>query len=421
MRRRQLRGRRAGLSAMRADGDALAMPGQPMLRCWLALAVFAGCANKTGFLLEVGTSHNSVEKGIAKLELVMAQMSWCERWVEDKGASHTIVDVSGRDLSQSPYTFLIQPVQATDIHAEVFPLVLARRADGQLIGEASYGAIPWAVGEVRRYRAAVELLARGSSPDGPRYVDDGGCVCLPGQPWIGNGSGSGCDANVITSFDRLQDTKKCELPANSSGLPRACDGQEYPGETVDRQLPCFADVNGTCRVGSRNCHDKGGYAYDHECAPADTDPALPDKTLCDAYLLCERNVCGDIIGCFTQALPAENHGCVLRIALTNDGIMHPCADGDWVTTISTSLDACPATLLEGVQQSPFVIGFRNGGEAQPVGACPLVLGVDKIDASSYDDVPYFIELWATLKDKLLKIRVDVVIGCENGVPSLVCQ
>jgi hypothetical protein len=388
---------------------------------WLALLLlFGGCGNKTGFLLDV-TAHQSAQKGIAKLELVVAQKSWCGRWVEDKGASHTVVGVSGRDLATAPYSFLVEPVQATNIHAPVVPLVLARDANGQLLGEAAFGALDWAVGEVRRYTAAVEILQRGSASDGPRYVDDAGCVCLPGQPWMGTGSQSGCDLDVITSFDRLQDTKECELPQGAP-LPRACDGQQYPNETMDRMMPCFASVNGTCRVGTRNCHDANGYAYDAECTLADSDPALPDSKLCDAYLACERTACGELVGCFTQGLQPEMHSCVLRIAFTNDGVMHPCADGDWATTISTAAAACPATMLDGTEQPPFTLGFRDAsGTAQAVGSCPLTFAVDKIDASSYDDVPYSFDVRATLADRLIQLHVNVQIGCEGQVPSLICQ
>ena len=94
------------------------------------MALLAGCGNKTGLLLDVTTHGGAKSTGIAKLELVMATQSWCGRWVEDKGASHTIIDVAGRDLGAQPYTFLVEPVQATDIHAQVVPLVLARDAGG---------------------------------------------------------------------------------------------------------------------------------------------------------------------------------------------------------------------------------------------------------------------------------------------------
>jgi hypothetical protein len=80
-------------------------------------------------------------------------------------------------------------------------------------------------------------------------------------------------------------------------------------------------------------------------------------------------------------------------------------------------------MLDGVHQPPFTIGFRvpNETEVQPVGSCPLQLAVDDIDAQSYDQVPYFFEFWATIKNKLVRVHVDIVLGCEDGVPSLACQ
>jgi hypothetical protein len=397
------------------------LPGYEVLMRALMLALaLGGCGDKTGLLLDV-TAHSgtSVQRGVAKLELLMAQPSWCDRWVEDKGASHTVVDVSGRDLTANPYTFLVEPVQATDIKAPVTALVLARDASGQVIGEAAFGQMMWGVGVVQRHRAAVDFLKR----TGPSYVDDAGCACLPGQPWMGNGTQSGCDLNVITSFDRLQDTRQCELPAGAQALPQACDGQLYPGEAMERSMPCFAAANGTCRMGTRSCRDAGGFAYDEECVPADTDPALPDSTLCDAYLLCEKNPCGDLVGCFTQALPAQMHTCHLRIALTDDGIMHPCADGEWATTLLSTATSCTAALLNGTQQGVFTYGFRDAnGAVQPVaGECPLTFAVDKIDASSYDDVPYFFETFGTVQNQLIRLHVNVDIGCLDGVPSLICQ
>jgi hypothetical protein len=393
-------------------------------RFWLLL-LLSGCTNKVGFLLEVKTHQvSSIDRGVQKLELVMAQQSFCGRWVEDKSASHVTVDVSKRDLGKNPYTFLVEPVQATDIKAEVVPIVLARGAGGQLLGEAGFGALHWSVTDgVRQYAATLQFLSRGSQAGGPVYVADDGCVCLPGQPWMGTGSQSGCDPKVISSFDRLQDTKGCELPQGFQSLPIACDGQQYPNEVTDRQLPCFANVNGACRVDTRNCHDSDGYAYDQECVPDPAAPSLPDSTLCDAYLACERNPCGDLIGCFTQKTTPEKHFCTLRIALTNDTAMHPCADGQWLATLATTADACPAAMLDGTHQPPFNIGFRvpNQTEVQPVGSCPLQLAVDKIDADNYDQVPYSFQFFATIKNKLVLFHVDVVLGCQDAVPSLICQ
>jgi hypothetical protein len=227
---------------------------------------------------------------------------------------------------------------------------------------------------------------------------------------------------VVTSFDRLQDTRGCELPQGAN-LPIACDGQQYPNEVTDRQLPCFANVNGACRVDTRNCKDSNGYAYDQECVPDPSAPPLPDSTLCDAYLACERTACGDVIACFTQKSTSLKHTCTLRIALTNDTAMHPCADGQWLATLGTGTSECPAAILNGTHQPPFTIGFRdpNQTDVQPVGSCPLQLAVDQIDASDYDQVPYSFDFFATVANHLVEFHVNIVLGCADGVPSLICQ
>jgi hypothetical protein len=386
------------------------------------LLLACGCHERTGFILEVSMHQTSSKAaGVATLELVMATQSWCDRWVEDQGVSGTKVDVHARELSKDPYDFLVEPVTATDIKAPVVPVVLARDANGQLLGEAPFGTLNWSVGHVDKYKRAVELLVRGSQSNGPRYVTDDGCVCLPGQPWMGTGTRTGCDNHVVTSFDRLQDTKDCELPQGSP-LPIACDGQQYPNEAPNRDLPCFAEVNGACLVDVRSCQDQNGFAYNSECLPASSAPALPDSTMCDAYLACERNPCGDIIGCLTQALPQEAHFCTLRIALTTDGKMHPCADGAWSTTLPAA--ACPAALLDGTLQPPFQLGFAISGQTdvQAIApTCPVNFTVENIDASSYDDVPYSHDLFMTAKDQLLRVHIDIEIGCLDGVPSLICQ
>ena len=70
-----------------------------------------------------------------------------------------------------------------------------------------------------------------TAPGAPQYAaSDGGCVCAPGEPWVGDGSGAGCDTRVITSFDRLIDTAGCELTPKGAPLPvPVCDGQTVHG------------------------------------------------------------------------------------------------------------------------------------------------------------------------------------------------
>jgi hypothetical protein len=385
----------------------------------------AGCGD-TGFIFEVtGPSGvTSTHAGISSLELIMARQSWCERWVEDTTASHAKGNVAGRDLSKSPYDFLVRPIQMTDINAPVVTVVLARAADGRVVGEAGFGALKWKPGDVRKYAHRVELLSRGSQPGGPQYVAADGCVCLPGQPWMGTGNGAGCDNDVITSFDRLTDRKQCELPAGHAFPSPACDGQLYPGESADRDLPCFAVAGGQCRIGTRHCQDDGGFAYSDECVPGDQDPVVAGA-LCDAYLACEQTACGDVLGCLTATVATEAHTCTLRISPTlTGGAIHPCADGRWEAKLPSPQTGCNASILDGTSQPPFSLGFRVSGQTDlqtVTDACPITLAVDKVDASQLDEVPYAHDFFVTIGDKLIKIHMDVLVGCADGVPSLVCK
>src|SRR5205823_5831318 len=99
--------------------------------------------------------------------------------------------------SGTPYDFVVKPIQMTDIAAPVVALVLARAADGRVLGEAGFGELKWKAGDILKFSHRVSLLQRGTQPGGPQYVAADGCVCLPGQPWMGTGNGAGCDADVI--------------------------------------------------------------------------------------------------------------------------------------------------------------------------------------------------------------------------------
>ena len=205
----------------------------PLLRRIL-LFTLAGCSAKTGMLVEVQgpAGQSSIAAGVATLELVAAHRSWCERWVEDKDASHTRVDVHARDLHKKPYTFLIEPNHVTDLSEPVEVIVLARDANDRVIGAADFGDHPYRLRHLDEYTARIALLQRPEAS----YAASDGCVCLPGAPWMGNGSGAGCDLDVVTSFDRLIDTAGCELPPGARELTSpVCDGQQYDGETVDRE------------------------------------------------------------------------------------------------------------------------------------------------------------------------------------------
>lgn len=402
-------------------------------RAALLAIVVGGCAPATGIMVEVagpgGTS--STQAGITRLEFIVAHQSWCERWVSDATASHTSKSVAGRDLAKQPYDFLITPTHQTDLSQPVYVAALAWSDDGRLLGEAAFGAHPYKHGAVDKYRARVALFADATA-GAPKYVDaDGGCVCVPGEPWIGNGQGTGCDPRVITSFDRLIDTAGCELPPNAPLPDPVCDGQKYRDEPTDRALPCWADDgSGACRVTTRNCADHDGVAWTEECATGSGDTMLPaGSTLCARYLACEQQACGDVIGCFRQGFQQNaNITCTLRIDPTTqpgDKIV-PCASGPWQATLplgTTGGSDCQTAVLEGVEQPPFRIGLAVAGqtEAQPLSsACPATLQVDAIDAPYPMAVPTTKALDLVSGEHLVHVTIKVALEC-GGEPSLVCS
>jgi hypothetical protein len=385
------------------------------------LALLAGCTSETGLLLDVSgpSGVSSSAAGVTSLELVVAHPSWCERWVEDLSASRTRVAVGGRDLSARPYSFLLRPVHLTDVNEPLMALALARDASDRLVGAASFPDLRWRVGDVVEQQDRVQVLSRASQPDGPVYDTADGCVCMPGQPWIGLGTGMGCDVGIPTSYARLMDTAGCELPPGSAGLPvPVCDGQLYPGEVADRALPCFAATQQNCHVAARGCHDGDGRAYNDECLPPTSAPALPSSALCDAYLACERRACGDLIGCFRAALTPVQFECHMQVDRQTP--IRPCADGQWQAVLDAQASGadCVTALLDGNAQPPLTLSL--GGGDPFASSCPPTLTVSAVDAAaSLETVPLSFDVWLTLGDHLARARLLLEIGCTNG-PSLTC-
>lgn len=401
----------------------------------IALLFAAGCARETGLMVEVQGPANvsSTQAGIAKLDFIVAHPSWCERWVGDRTAMHTVKDVSGRDLGKKPYDFLITPTHQTDLDQPVYVAALAYAADGRLVGRARFGAHPFKHGEVLKRAAPLQLFGRAAQPDGPKYVDpDGGCVCMPGEPWIGNGEGTGCDPRVVTSFPRLIDTAGCELPAGAPLPDPVCDGQQYGQEVTDRELPCWADDGqGNCHLALRHCADHDGVAWDDECHAGTDDVVMPaGSTLCQRYLACEQQACGDVVGCFRDGFAQRaTIKCTLPIdPSTPPGEkIQPCPNGKWQTTLpvvaSTGGTMCVAALLEGVQQPPFTLGLVEAGQTdlKPVTAtCPATLQIDSIDAPYPEAVPETKELDIVSGEHLVHVTIAVVRQC-TGEASLVCS
>lgn len=404
------------------------------MRLALALLVIAGCVPATGVIAEVqgpdGTT--SIAAGIATLDFIVAHPSYCGRWVGVAPATHTRVDVSGRDLGKRPYDFMISPSHQTDLSEPVYIAAIAYAADGHFLGEASFDAHALVKDQVLKRTAKLFVFARGSQPSGPKYISADGCACVPGEPWVGTGSGAGCDPRVITSFARLGDTANCELTPRGAPLPvPVCDGQQYLDEPLDRRLPCWAaDAQGNCRVTLRQCTDHDGVAYNDECAPGAGDLMLPaGSQLCDRYLACEQDACSDPIGCFRAAFVQKaSVKCTLHVdpATTPGQKIRPCPGGSWkamLPTGATGGTACQGAVLDGVAQPPFTLGFAAPMQAaaQPLAAqCPNLLQIDAIDAPYPAAVPEVKELDLVSGEHLVHVIITVARTC-GAEPSLVCS
>ena len=401
----------------------------------LCVLLAAGCAPDTGVILKVQGPQgggSSTDAGITRLDFVIGHPSWCDRWVGVPPANRSTHDVSGRDLAKKPFEFRITPSHTTDLTQPMYAAALAYGSDGSLLGEASFDAHPFAKDKVLE-RTAQIFLYRDASAGAPKYVaTDGACVCAPGEPWVGDGSGAGCDTRVITSFDRLIDTAGCELTPKGAALPvPVCDGQLYMDEPADRNLPCWSkDEVGDCRVTTRHCSDQNGVAYTEECNVATNDALLPAGTaLCDRYLACQQNACTDVIGCvrgmFTET---ANYKCTLPIDPTtapNDPIQ-PCPNGgSWSVTLpmqETADTTCLAAMLDGTNQPPYHVGFTVSGQMGVhtlASGCPNTFSVDSIDAPYPMAVPDK-EVDLVLGEHLVHVSINVVRACVDGALAMVC-
>jgi hypothetical protein len=397
-------------------------------KAWLGLGIVlvAACGNQTGIVLEAAgqAGRNTVSDGVARLVYVSAYRSWCERWVQPGEGSRIEVDVRGRDLTVAPYQLLLNPDRSTDPAEPVRMFALALDANGGVLAMADFGSHPFRVGFINKYRAELAPMQAGAMS---RYMGAGGCLCVPGLPWIGTPGNDACNAEIVPSYDRLVDTATCEIP-DAARLDRhlrrpVCDGQDY-GDPADRALPCYGEAGG-CRIGLRTCVDRENVAYASDCAPPDGANELPSGALCDAYRACEATPCSDVVDCFRQKVPTSGKiTCTLRARQTAAGVA-PCAqDNAW----SAKLDAgqvgqsCVSAIVDGTQQPPFVLGFAvpSTPGAQPLAThCPVNLVIEKIEGS-LDEVPATRTFDVTIGDQRYEVELKLVRGCLDG-PSLVCS
>jgi len=390
----------------------------------------AGCAPQTGLYLEVlgPTNKSSVDAGIVELRLIATHQSYCERWITDSDASMLRIEVAGRDLGIDPVTILLTPDKQTggiqnyngETADPIRAVVLALDASGKLLGVAAFGPHPFAYEEVRKYSEHITLFERN---DGPQYLAQDGCLCAPGIPQVATSSGSGCDQQIPTSYARLVDTAGCELPPGRAIPLDVCDGQLYPGEKANRELPCFVATAGACRVGQRICNDRNGRTYDRECTAAANATALSTSTLCDAYLACEAKACTDPAACLRSAaaVPHKSVTCTLPISpMAKDGAGVVCDGGSWSLAIpGGSMTSCVATMLDGITQGPVTIGFAKGGapDAQLVSStCPPTLFVSKVDGDPAK-LPASLTFSFSIEGTIYDVTLHLDVACAGSNDS----
>lgn len=382
-----------------------------------AVVLAAGCGAQTGILLEVEGPEgaSSVTAGVTTLAFVASRESWCERQVADATASATRVDVRGRDLGAQPYSLLVKPARVTDLEQPVRLTALALGDGGRLVGVADFGAHPFELKRVNRFRERI-VLTRVDAP----VVSTDGCLCAPGLPRVGNGSRTGCDLDVVPSRARWSDTAGCELgPMNQQLAQPVCDGQDW-GDDANRELPCVSTKSGACRLAARVCRDRDGIGFETACLPAADAPELP-SALCDAYRACEANPCGDIQACFRARAPRRTEPLKCKLHLRAEQGTVTICDGERAAAVSTMMgDSCPAALVDGRRAGPLLLSMGAPGEVVS-SECPPRLLADEFDAqAAVGTNATEVRFDLLLGGELVEVRVTLARGCDANAPAFEC-
>ena len=344
----------------------------------------AGCAPATGVHRRgAGAARRRARRrqaGIAKLDFVVAHQSFCERWVGVDAGQRTARATSAAAISTKQAVRVPHHAVAHDRsrRADVRRRAGLRRRRAASLGEASFDAHPFAHGKVLKRQSQIFLFA-DSKPGGPQYVSGDGCVCAPGEPWVGNGSGTDCDTRVITSFDRLIDTAGCELTPKGAPLPvPVCDGQLYMDEPADRALPCWAsDDQSVCRV------DDAPLRRSRTASPT---PRSATSTARDTMLPADSALCTQLPRLRADGLRRRHRLLARHVHADGEPQVHaadrsddgaecsrfapaPTARGRAaLPTAATGATACPAAMLDGVEQPPYRARLRRRRQDGRAGA-----------------------------------------------------
>ncbi len=224
----------------------------------LALGLAIGCGSETGIVISV-TQDGSVTEAPDELEFIIgvAEGTNPSLFVEDAFDVNAPIDVSGRDLSKSPYKLLLRDTRAGGGPSTITVAVLGLKSGQRVAFAGMPGPQSFMSGSVLQY----ELVLR-SATDGTDFTSTStGCftwgdqqISAPGDLDCDDcddttGQGAGC------AVDECMDVADCQ--------------------TLKGDAPCgtWACNAGTCELDCPNCtdNDKDGYGEGTGCAGADCD------------------------------------------------------------------------------------------------------------------------------------------------------
>ncbi len=338
------------------------------MRTWtisaLALAVtLAGCSDRTGVIIQVTRDVNTTPADMDALRVYVgvAVPDSTVAYVDTATPDQEVVDMTGRDLAESPYRLLLTPHDMQDNEVRVAAVGLQ---GGQPV---AFGQLPDPVGFVDGQVLEWTITLTGDQSGG-FDVTDTGCLIVIGTDSkivIGTPDDRDCDGDAAAvdcnDNDPTVGPTKPERCAN--GVNDDCDGMTDEIE----------DVNGDGVDNCSDCDDQNNHRYpgntevcdglDNDCNDlCDDGPADPDGdtyTTCGTHRLDDGTCAGpndSLIDCQegdAGVNPGAEEVC--------DGVDNNCngvcddgfdPDGDHYTECGSRTDVCNGTNAVNVDCEP---------------------------------------------------------------------
>lgn len=328
----------------------------------LPLLLLSACTAETGILVSVSGSAIDV------LEFYVG-VEEGGQYILDRGVSGTRVDVSGRNLSVTPYELLLEPSGGGGLGVRVLALG-KRRGDNnsESLYSFAFTQTPqrFIEGEVLRRTLSLNTI------NGNRWVrSTGACQRI---------AFSAEDRYVLYPVDdmdcdghgtKTQHPPDCadDDPSVFPGAYEYCDGKDTDcdGSYAAARVRCYdVDASANCFAGMRDCKEQEGSGPSGECV---LEGAPVAQAYCAAYTACQSL---DPLLC-ARAVPVSSYGCTLKMK----DELQSCGEGGSVELAPpTGTEVCQWRL---VQSGGFKVEFINqesqAVSVEAVEACKPLLRV----------------------------------------------